>query len=109
VTGLPVPGDWAAWLNGLATAAAELDRQLESGLLPDLVVPAAPTCLPPEPLSSGLLDRARALTARLQLATSIVQERRDAVAGELSRLCPPRPKLSSYASWDDGAGLDVSG
>jgi hypothetical protein len=60
-------------------------------------------------LPAPLLDRARTLLDRLEAVTTTIEQRRNTVAGELSRLAPPRPRASSYASWDDGAEVDVTG
>jgi hypothetical protein len=101
-TGLDV---WCGWLNGLESAVTLLERQLQDGELPDVTMEPAPQ----GPLPEQLLSRARILGGRLDLTASAVQERRNTLAAELSRLAPPRPTVSSYTSWGDGQRLDICG
>jgi hypothetical protein len=96
---------WTGWLSGLESAAEQLERELAAGGLPEVESSQAPA----GSLPAALADRARPLLARLEQLTTAIEERRDALAGELSRLAPPRPRASSYGSWDDGAGLDITG
>jgi len=105
VTVLPGPDVWSNWLRGLESEAARLDQEPSDGTQLDVSLDPPPVGALPD----DLMDRARVVLVRLEAVTSIIEQRRDDLAGELSRLARPRPRASCYASWDSGAALDVNG
>jgi hypothetical protein len=100
---------WAAWLQDLESTVSELDRRLENGALLDVPMKLVPTTPVPDPLPARVTDRAQSLITQVADLAARIEQRRDAVAAELSRLARPRARTSSYAGWAEGTALDVTG